>query len=434
MKKRAVHALAALVCLFTLLACLPACSTAQSSSLPLSPALSCIAENEAMAKSALSGDVIRFSADDFSRALNLSSLKQITLTSLPPVADGELRVGSSVLTAPQTLSAASLSLMTFHPSSDLTRSSFCFKANGSPVEMRCDMYVLNEKNYAPTLSVAPRNALEVSTHENVTHFGTLPCYDPDGDDTVIEIVSYPQKGFIEITDRQTGAYRYIPRENTTGKDSFTYVARDKYGNYSASATVSLRISKASVSTKYVDLEQSPYHNAALTMTEKGIMSGTQVGASTYFYPNSTLTRAEFTVMAMNAAGIGDVGSSTASTVFADNSEIPERMRGYVSAAYDLGYIRGSEIDGKLCFRPNDTLTRAEAAVMLAAILDAAAPTVTPVFEDSAALPTWAAPSVNALSALGVMNTLDGAKIEPLSAVTRGDAAQMLSALMECDKR
>ena len=407
---------------------LASCSQSTSSELPLSPALNCIAEQSAMAKSALKGNAISFSAEDFARATNLSSIESVTITTPPATTDGELRVGSSVLTGGQTLSAASISLMTYHATSDISSSEFRFKVNGSPVEMCCKLYILSEQNYAPTLSLAPKTALEVSTYQNVTLHGTLPCYDPDGDTTYIEIVSYPEKGLLVLDDKQTGSYRYIPSADSRGSDSFTYVAVDKYGNYSASAKVSLDIIKPSTPVSYVDLQDSPYHNAALTMTEKGIMSGTQVGASTHFYPESTLTRAEFTVMAMNAAGITSVNPS-ATTVFADDADIPSNMKSYIAAAYDMGYIKGSEIDGKLCFLPSKEITRAEAAVMLANMLDAAAPTVTPVFNDSADIPTWAEASVYSLCFMGVLEAENGS-ICATNAMTRGYAAEILANFIE----
>ena len=417
--------------LLSLLICIPilaSCSSAGSGDRPISPALNYIAEQNSMAKSALKGNAVSFSPEDFARAVNLNSIDSITITSLPPVSDGELRVGSSVLTSEQTLSTASISLMTYHASQEVSRSEFRFKVNDSPVELCCKLYMLDKENYAPTLSLAPKTALEVSTHQNVTLYGSLPCYDPDGDTTYIEIASYPQKGLLILDDLQTGAYRYIPYADSTGNDSFTYVAKDMYGNYSASAEVSLSINKSQTPVTYVDLDASPYYNAALTMTEKGIMSGTQVGASVYFYPENTVSRAEFTVMAMNAAGITEINPCD-KTVFADDADIPSQMKSYIAAAYDLGYIKGSEIDGKLCFLPNKEITRAEAAVMLANMLNAATPTVTPVFDDSDEIPAWAQASVYSLSFMGVLQS-EGNNISASSVVTRGDAANILVNFME----
>lgn len=395
----------------------------------VSPALYVLAEDNSMAMAGLLGTSIEFEADDFARAVNLSRVDSITVTKAPPMTDGELRVGSTVVSAGQTISGANLSLLSYTAKSrSLTTSSFRFRVGESPVELTCKLYLLDKANASPTLHMVPKTSLEVSTHRNITLYGTLPCYDPDGDETIIEIVSYPETGLLTLTDRKTGAYTFIPGENYTGKDSFTYVARDIYGNYSASATVSLTVVKPTTSAVYADMEDSPSYNAALTMTEAGVMGGTQVGGSTYFYPSRTVSRGEFVVMAMQTLGIREV-ADVDQTVFSDDSAIPSEIKGYVATAYELGYIQG-EIDenGHRCFYPSREITRAEAAVMIGNMIDAATPTVTPGFTDSSEIPAWAASSLYSLNSMGIMTAADGS-IEPTAAVTRGDAAEILSALL-----
>ncbi len=394
----------------------------------VSPALSVLAEQNDMAISALVGQSISLEADDFARALNLSRVSKITVTETPPIADGELLCGTTVVTAGSTVSGSGLSQLCFSPRGDARTSSFRFRVEDAPYIFTCRLYLLDSVNYAPTLSAVPKSALQVSTHRNVTLFGTLPCYDPEGDDTVIEIVSYPEKGLLILTDSHSGEYTYTPSASYTGKDSFTYVARDMYGNYSASATVELEIIKPSSSVVYHDIVDAPCYNAALTMTEAGIMSGTRVGSYEYFYPEKTVSRAEFCVMAMHALGVTDLPESEA-VAFADSDEIPVAMRGYVHAAYELGYVRGLYQDDALCFEPNRAITRAEAAVMLGNMLDVATPTIAPVFADADDVPAWAASSLSSLTALGILQT-DCGYIDPADAVTRADAAQMLSIFMQ----
>ena len=423
-KKALKQAVLIFCAIILVIPCLYSCDSAKASSNDLSSALDTIASENAMAKATLKGGTISFDESDFARATNLSKINSITVTKLPPISDGELRVGSSVLTSPQTLSASSIRLLSYEPKGSIATSEFYFTVNDSSTELCCKLYVLDEKNYAPTLSNASQNALEVSTFENISLYGTLPCYDPDGDKTYIEVVSYPKKGQLIIDDKETGAYRFIPNEDFTGKDSFVYVARDIYGNYSPSATVNLSVKESAISTSYIDLVNSRYHNAAIAMTEKGIMSGTQIGSSTYFYPAREMSRAEFTVMAMQAAGITKLNDSGSKTVFADDSDIESNFKPYVSAAYELGYIKGVEKNGKLYFEPNRAMTRAEAACLLSNMLDAATPTVSLSFSDSSDVPAWAEASVNAMTYMGVMNCVDN-KISPLACVTRGDAAEIL---------
>lgn len=408
-------------------ASIPALAKGSDVSSPLSPALSVIAENSGMAKAGLVGNSITFGADDFKRALNLGEISSITITKAPAVSEGELRVGNTVLSSGQTVSAASLSLMTYVPSSSVTKSSFRFSVEGSGYDLPCELYLLNSMNYAPSLSEVPENYLDVSTHRNITFYGTLPCRDPEGDATAIEIVSYPQSGYITLTDKAAGEYTYTPNAGYSGKDSFTYVARDMYGNYSASRTVSLTVSKPKVSASFDDMTNSRAYNAALTMLEEGIMSGTQVGSDTYFYPDGTVTRGEFVVMTLRAIGIDDAPERSA-TVFADDASIPSHMKGYIATAYELGYVKGIETEGGRCFEASRAITKAEAAVILGNILNVDVPTVLPTFGDASDIPAWAAPSVYSLNSIGVMNTTDG-NISPTASLTRADAAILLANLL-----
>ena len=394
----------------------------------VSPALSIIAEDNGMAMAGLIGNSIQFDAEDFARALNVSQITSIEITEVPPVSAGELRIGETVVNSGTEISASSLKLMTYTASSNAsTRATFRFRPEGAGYDMPCELYLLSRMNYAPTLDTVSENYLDVSTHRNITLYGTLPCHDPDGDETIIEIVSYPESGSLILTDKRTGEYTYTPTEGYSGKDSFVYVARDIYGNYSASEKVSLSVTKPTVSLSFDDMENSPAYNAALTMVEEGIMSGVKIGSGNYFYPDGDVSRGEFLVMALHAIGMDEIADVSA-TPFADDDEIPEYMKGYVATAYEMGYIKGIPEEEGLCFRAEQPITRAEAAVMLGNILDVSTPTVLPTFADSDDIPTWAAPSIYNLSAIGVLN-VSGGTVTPLETLTRADAAQMLSAAM-----
>ncbi len=382
-----------------------------------------------MAISAPVGNDVVFSEDAFARALNLSRIDYITVRSLPETSAGELLLGSTRVAVGQTISGANLGYLTFCAAAeDLTRASFTFTANGGAIPMRCNVYLLDEVNYTPTVSIVPALSLSVSTHKGLSAYGTLSAYDPDGDALVYEIVSYPQNGALDLQDRTSGSYVYTPNAGYTGGDCFTYVARDPYGNYSAAATVDLKVTLAGTSVTYADMKDSAAYNAALTMTEKGVMSGTQVGNQYYFYPESSVSRVEFLVMAMNAAGITDVPACE-TTVFADDADIPESMKGYVAAAYEMKYISGSLNEGRLCFLPNEEITRAQAAVMLSNIVGLCDVPVTPTFADRSEIPVWASEAIYSLNAAGIMNSQAG-YISPTAKITRAQTAQMLTAAME----
>ena len=397
----------------------------------VSPALHILAARTNMAVATLCGNEYYFSRDVFARTLNISTsgLQYVTVTSLPGVTEGELLIGSTRVSEGQVISAANLSMMSYVAADDTVPSegAFTFSVNGGAYTVTCNVYVLDELNYSPTVSIATAQALSVSTHRNFAGYGTLTAYDPEGDEMTFEIVSAPKHGLVIMTDATCGEYVYLPRLGYTGGDSFQYVARDKYGNYSASAQVKVQVSEPSVSVNYADMVGRRDYNAALTMAEAGIMQGITENDQTYFYPEKAVSRVDFLIMAMKAVGVGSV-PTVSDTGFTDDADIAAEGKGYVAAAYSLGYIKGSINDeGELCFLPNDTITRAEAAVILRRMVDAADAQFTPAFADSSDIPAWAGEAISTLSSMGVMTPTGGA-ISPNEQVTRGQTAMMLAAL------
>ena len=403
--------------------------SAKSAEIPVvSHGVSVFAAATDMAVSAPVGNEVVFSSDIFARGMNLSAVEYITVRSIPEASAGELLLGSTRVAAGQTVSASNLSYMTFLSATDEpTVAAFSFTANGGATAMVCHIYLMEEINYTPTVSMASGLSLNLTTHRDMKLYGTLSAYDPDGDGLIFEIVSYPENGSLRLTDRTVGSYVYTPSSGYIGTDSFSYIARDKYGNYSTAATVDLKVAQSGTAITYADMEESRAYNAALTLTEAGVMSGTQVGNRYYFYPDQTVSRVEFLIMAMNAAGITSVPDCKA-TVFADDLDIPESMKGYVAAAYEMKYISGSLSDGKLCFLPNEEITRAQAAVMLSNIVGLCDVLVIPTFADTSEIPVWATEAIYSLGAAGIM-TGQGGYIAPMAKITRAQTAQMLAAAM-----
>lgn len=419
-----------LACCLVLAALLipPAEAAAEGGDL-LSYGLQVLAAGTDVAASAPVGNEILFSADLFARGLNLSRVHAVTVCTLPSPAEGELLLGSSRVTPGQTLSAEQLAYMTFAAADDeVTHASFTFTANGNPLPMVCNLYLLDEVNYTPTVSLASSLSLRVSTHLGLSVHGSLSAYDPDGDELIYEIVSYPQNGSLRLSDPLLGEYVYTPREGYLGEDSFRYVARDRYGNYSAAAEVELQVTASGTSVTYADMQDSPLYNAALTVTERGVMSGRLVGNRYYFDPEEAVSRLDFLIMAMHAAGITDLPEAEA-TIFADDAEIPADRRGYVQTAHLLGYISGSNVGGELCFLPNESITCAEAAVILDRILGLSEAAVIPTFADSSEIPVWAEDAIYSLHAEGILQGRGGA-IAPLDILSRGRTAQILAAVTE----
>lgn len=90
-----------------------------------------------------------------------------------------------------------------------------------------------------------------------------------------------------------------------------------------------------------------------------------IAAQSRFYGEAQLNRLQFTVMLAKAMGVEPVENPESSVVFLDQSEIPQEDLGYLAAMRTLGIIQGK--DG--CFCGDETVTRAEAAVMLTRVLE-----------------------------------------------------------------
>ena len=432
--KRNKYCHASFLCLVAcVLALLCSCASQKDANIPdaqsvLSPGVQILSASTEMAVWGPRGSDVTFEAEDFSRNLNLSSIHYIKVISLPSTSEGELLIGSVCVNAGQVISGENIAHLSFAAADDsITKASFTFSANGNPAVVTCNVYLLDGANSAPTVSMASSATLQMSTYRDREAHGVLSAYDPDGDALVFEIIKAPANGSILLTDRSEGTYVYTPNSGFVGSDAFSYVARDVYGNYSAATTVQLRVMTSGTSVTYVDMVDSKAANAALELTEAGVMSGVQVGNQYFFYPERTVTRAELLVMAMNAAGITDVPACEM-TGFDDDADIASAMKGYVSAAYTMGYISGTLRDGKLCFLPDEEISRAEAAVMICAILGEEESEVAPTFADGKDIPVWAEEAVCTLNVLGVMNATGG-YISPTSSLTREDAALMLQAMM-----
>ena len=399
----------------------------RETALPVSYGLRVLAAREEMVFAGLCGNEISFTAEDFRRAMNLSELNYVTIRKLPEPGEGTLFVGSVGAAEGQVISAGSLSLLAFAAADDQkpTEATLEVSLNGSDYVVTCRLYLLEKLNYTPTVALAPAVSLQIETYKDLPTAGTVSAYDPEGDEITYEITRYASQGRVVLTDRHTGAYVYTPDSGYVGQDSFDYVVRDRYGNYSTSATVSIQVSARPTTVTYADIGGEGNAAAILTVSEWGLMNGTRVGSETYFKPAAAVSRLEFLVTAMEAAGITAETVSVATTPnLADVESIPVAMQSYVGYALQKGYIGGKTADGKLYFRPDEQISRAEAAVVLSNIIGYAVEDTVTAFADEQSLPVWSEAAFTSLRALGVLQCPDGnAHAEKI--MTRGDTAEWL---------
>ncbi len=69
----------------------------------------------------------------------------------------------------------------------------------------------------------------ITTAEDTAVEGLLKAVDLDNDPLTFEMVEYPRNGAVEITDGAIGAYRYTPKADAAGSDSFSFKVNDGKG-------------------------------------------------------------------------------------------------------------------------------------------------------------------------------------------------------------
>lgn len=391
----------------------------------LSDGVAVLAEGEALVKSGYLGQTVTFCEADFRQALGVGKIDGITVVSLPDKESGTLKLAATPVAVGQEISAKVLSLLKFVPKdATVSEAAFSFTAGNlaGGAEIPCRIKLLEKQNKAPV--TGEKASLAAETKKGISYYGTLCAADPDGDAVRYRVTSYPKHGALSLFDADSGEYRYTPAASFTGRDTFSFVAYDQYGNYSPVATVSVTVSARSSSLVYADMSGERGELASLALTDAGVMLGRLSGDGMWFDPEETVSRGDFTVMAMKCAGITPTAGLT-DTCFDDNGDIPASIRGYIATAQSRGYVTGSFDGNGLYFRASDPVSRAEAAVILCRVFGLDTKGGSAVYAPADAVPVWAAASVGVLSEAGALRANADGSLAGKSPLSRADAADML---------
>ncbi len=384
-----------------------------------------VASNVNMIKTGLIGQKISFTDGDFKSALALANFDTVTVTEIPSSTEGTLLLSGRRVGKGRVIKRRNLGALVFIPASDaVTECTFKFTVDGyaGGAEIECILKFIDKVNYAPEALGDSVSASNIQTQQSISVYGNLSATDPEGDAIEYIIVTYPKNGTLTLTEPESGRYCYTPTSSYTGRDKFTYVARDEYGNYSLPMTVSVKVNERMCDTVYRDMENREEYNAAVAMTAMGIMSGRQLGDDLYFHPDEKVTRAEFVAMAMKCVGIR-ADSTLSSTYFDDDSEISVSLKGYIATAQRIGLVVGDFKDGQLLFSPDEEITKYEAAKIMASMIGSDKEGEESVFATDGDIPIWARAGVYAMCSLGVFDDYDSDTLS--DKVTRGDVAEFL---------
>ncbi len=373
----------------------------------LSCGLDVIAAEMDLTVSALKGEDVVFSPEQFSDAVGASSYEKLKIISLPKEGEGALYFGDVLAVEGQVIKRDAVSSLRLEPCEKAEKASFDFTFDGA-YSMTCNVIFSDKVNKAPTILESPK----LMTYAKTAVSGEMRGYDKDGDSLFYEVVSYPVGGELRF-DSKTGEFTYTAG-SLIMKDSFTYRVKDSAGNFSDESKYILDITEKSTATVFCDMEESAFVVSAVAMAEGGYMTVVENKGKMYFSPDSEVSRLDFLVTAMNVFGAGNI-PKVKSTAFGDDSAIPEKYKGYVYSAAKLGII--SETGN---FRPNDKITKAEASVILNRVIGYDATTVSSMAD----VPEWAQSAVCAMYELGVYD-LEAGAANSGSFLKKDEAAAML---------
>ena len=143
-----------------------------------------------------------------------------------------------------------------------------------------------------------------------------------------------------------------------------------------------------------------------------------------FAPQDSITRAEFATLLIRALGLRDGGG----TMNFNDIQSSDWFYSDVWVAAQYGLVSGV---GAGRFKPNDTITREQMAVMVANALAISDPVegAADVFRDKDEISSWARNAVNQTVQLGIMNGQLGLRFAPKDEATRAEAVIVLRRLL-----
>lgn len=185
--------------------------------------------------------------------------------------------------------------------------------------------------------------------------------------------------------------------------------------YYRSGTFTLVVEAAAVGPDFSDTEGHWFLDFLERIFPRGIVRGYPDGT---FRPDGKVTRGEFAALLIRTFGIDPI----AGTVFSDTagSWAEDSING--AAAKDIlsGYMDGS-------FKPGRPITREEMAVMIARALELEElpDAGVPVFTDSGEVSSWAIDSVNSLTEMGILSGFPDGSFRPQDSLTRAEAVKII---------
>ncbi len=184
-------------------------------------------------------------------------------------------------------------------------------------------------------------------------------------------------------------------------------------------SILMTIGISSISFAYSDTSEHWAREVIDDMSGKKIVNGYSDGT---FKPNNEMTRAEFIAVVNRMLGLKNESSRYIPDISRQDwyyADVRKAVEAGILKGDDAGYIR-----------PNDTITREEAVVVLARafkITDAVGIDIS--YSDRSEISDWAKTNVYTFVRYGYLNGYDGNVIRPKSPITRAEALTIIKRII-----
>lgn len=203
----------------------------------------------------------------------------------------------------------------------------------------------------------------------------------------------------------------------------------------ASGSITVRVShfskyavmENSKMTLMTDMDKHWAKDAVYRLIDRGIVNGIRSAVGEYrFEPERAVSRAEFAKMLSLSGGYIETDTNSDLSHFTDDAEILPWARPYMGYCNKKGWINGKGAGKAVYMKPNDTITRAEAAVMVSRALGFAAAdkNVKAAFSDKSKIPDWAVSYIDQITEKKLMQGYSDGTFRPDQALIRAEAAAL----------
>ena len=203
----------------------------------------------------------------------------------------------------------------------------------------------------------------------------------------------------------------------------TLKATDASGNvYSVSTST-----EGTFDTIFSDTDSHWASDFVNYMYKMGVVTGEKnKSGGSDFNPNDNVTRAQFAAMICRWRNIDANSYASVSLSFTDNKDLPSWAINYIKAVFSLGIMKGIADDSGVAFKPNDTLTRAQAMTILGRTLEGGRMSADLSFLDCEKIPAWSISYVSKLVFAGVIKGYEDGTLRPDGGLTRAQVCKILT--------